>query len=250
MSAKGNVLIVDDNVSLAKTMSFALKHSGYAVAIAKDGREAIERIKESAFDIVFMDIKMPVMNGVETYKEMKKIRPDAVVMMMTAYAVEDLVAQALEEGACGIIYKPLDIEKVVATIEEARQAKKGALILVVDDDPSTCATLKSILTKKGHTVCAVHTGEEAITVAKEQVEDILFIDMKLSTINGLETYLAIKEVNPKAVAIMMTGYRQEMAALVEQAIENDAYTCLYKPLDIEELLGVVEEILKRKQRPD
>lgn len=250
MTVKANILIVDDSVSLAKTMSFVLKHEGYAVATVKDGKEAIDRIRESAFDIVFMDIKMPVMSGVETYKEIKKIRPEAVVMMMTAYAVEDLVAEALEEGAYGIIYKPLGLEKVVAIIEEATQVKKSALILVVDDDSSTGATLRSILTKKGHTVCVVHSGEEAIAVAKRQAQDILFVDVKLPTINGLETYLAIKEVNPEAVAIMITGYRQEMADLVRQALANNAYTCLYKPLDMEELLGVVEKVLKRKQRRD
>lgn len=78
---------------------------------------------------------------------------------------------------------------------------------------------------KGHL-----TGEEAIAVAKRQAKDILFIDMKLPMINGLETCLAIKERNPKAVLIIITAYCQETAALVKQAIEKD--TCLYKPLDI------------------
>jgi len=130
MEAKANILLVDDNVTLAKTTSFALKHRGYAVAIAKDGTEAIEKVKKHPFAMIFMDIKMPLMNGVETYKEIKKIRPEAVVMMMTAYAVEDLVAEALEEGARGIIYKPVDIEKVLTIIEEAIHAKKEAIILV------------------------------------------------------------------------------------------------------------------------
>ena len=127
MEEKADVLIVDDNVSLCRTMSFVLGRQGYAVNTAQDGLEAIERVKERPFDMVFMDIKMPLMNGVETYRRIKKIRPEAVVMMMTAYAVEDLVQQALEEGAYGIVYKPLDIEKVVATIEEAAEAKEGAL---------------------------------------------------------------------------------------------------------------------------
>ena len=60
--------------------------------------------------------------------------------------------------------------------------------------------------------------------------------MKLPTINGLETYLAIKEVNPEVVAIMMTGYRQEMANIVEKALNVNAYTCLCKPIDAKEIL--------------
>ena len=119
---------------------------------------------------------------------------------------------------------------------------------MIDDDPGTCSTLKSVLTKKRYKVGIAYTGEEAIALARETAHDIILIDMKLPAINGLETYLAIKEVNPEAVAIMMTAYRQEMADLVEEAIRNHAYTCLYKPLDMEELLSLVEEVLKRKQK--
>lgn len=248
MEEKANILIVDDNTSLCRTMSFVLGRQGYAVNTAKDGLEAIERVKERAYDMIFMDIKMPLMDGVETYRRIKGIRPEAVVMMMTAYAVEDLVQQALEEGAYGIVYKPLDIEKVVATIEEAAEAKEGALVMVVDDDPGTCITLRNILIRKGYEVGVANTGEEAIVMAQERVYDIIFIDMKLPTINGLETYLAIRETNPKVVAIMMTAYRQEMSDLVEEALHSSAYTCLYKPLEMAELVSLVEEVRKRKER--
>jgi len=187
-------------------------------------------------------------DGVETYRRIKEIRPEAVVMMMTAYAVEDLVQEALQEGAYGITYKPLDVERVVAIIKEAKKAKERALILVVDDDPGICIILRNILTKKGYEVDIAHTGEKAIAMAQEIAYDILFIDAKLPTINGLETYLAIKEINPEAVAIMMTAYRQEMVDMAEEALRSHAYTCLYKPFDTQEGLRLVDEIWNRKQR--
>jgi DNA-binding NtrC family response regulator len=245
---KASILIVDDNVSQVKTMSFVLRRKGYVVATALGGAEAIERAQERPFDMVFMDIKMPVMNGVETYKRIKMVRPDAVVVMMTAYAVEELVQEALREGAYSVIYKPLDIEKVVALINRASQAKEGALILVIDDDPGTCIALKYILTGKGYKVGIAHTGEEAIALAREKAHDVVFIDMKLPTINGLETYLAIKQINPQAVAIMMTAYRQEVGDLVGQALNETAYSCLYKPFDMAEVLQLVDEIWDRKRK--
>lgn len=248
MEEKTSILIVDDNVSLCKTMSFVLERKGYATITAKNGPEAIENVKERPFDMIFMDIKMPLMDGVETYKNIKKIRPEAVVMMMTAYAVEDLVQEALKAGAYGVIYKPLDIDKVVTHIEKVMEIKQGMLVLVVDDDIGTCDSFKNILIRKGFTVGIAHTGEEALTLAKEKKFDIIFIDMKLPTINGLETYLAIKKVNPRAVTIIMTGYREEMADLVEKAMKNSAYACLYKPIDMEKLLGLVDEIRVRKQK--
>jgi DNA-binding NtrC family response regulator len=246
--AESNILIVDDNIGQCKTMAFILERNGCAVTTADNGPGAISIVEKSPFDIVFMDIKMPIMNGVETYKEIKKIRPGTKVIMMTAYAVEDLVQEALQEGAYAIIYKPLDIEKMLELVKKANEAKQGGLILVVDDDPGTCTTLKNILVKKGYNVGIAYTGEEAITMVQKKTFDILFIDMKLPTLNGLETYLAIKKICPETVAVFMTAYRREVADLVEEAINNNAYTCLYKPLDMSEVLGLTSEILKKKQK--
>jgi len=250
MEKQVNILIVDDNINLSKTMSLILNHKGYMVTTAKDGPEAIERVKESPFDIIFMDIKMPFMDGVETHREIKKIRPDTIVVMMTAYAVEEPVAQALKEGAYGIIYKPLDIERIVSLIGKSREKKQGAMILVVDDDPGTCMTLQNILINKHYQVGIAHDGEKAITMAGEKNYDIIFIDMKLPTINGLEVYLKIKAINPEVVAILMTAYRQEMDDLIETALNKSAYASIYKPFDIENLLSLTEGILEKKKTRD
>ncbi len=247
MNDNPRILIVDDDIGMARTTAMILQHKGYSVSTARGGAEALEQVRERRFDMVFLDIKMPVMGGVETHRRIKEVRPEAVVMMMTAYAVEDLVQEALEDGAYGVIYKPLDIDDVVSIIEEARRNEKGALILVVDDDPATCITLKNLLVSESYQVRIAHTGEEAVAAAQGRAYDVIFVDMKLPTINGLETYLAIRRFDPQAVAIMMTGYRQEMEELVEQALQNSAYACLYKPFDIEELLRLVDEIWERKR---
>ncbi len=246
MEKKASILIVDDNVSLCKTMALVLEHKGYAVTTVNSGYEAIERVREKYFDIIFMDIKMPFMNGVETFKKIKGIRTGATVIMMTAYSVEGLVQEALREGVSGILSKPVDFEKVIAMIDEAKKAKQGALILVVDDDQETCITLKNVLAQRSYKVCIAHTGEEAIAKAHESMYDIFFIEMKLPTINGLETYLTIKEINPEASVIFITGYREETVHLVAQAISHSAYPCLYKPLDLAKILDIVDEIVARK----
>ena len=117
MNKKTKILIVDDNVSLCRTMSFVLRRKGYEVATAYDGPEAVEIARDRPFDVAFMDMKMPVLNGVETFKRIKKIRPGAAVMMMTAYAVDEMVEEALEEGAMGIIYKPVDMKRAIEIVE-------------------------------------------------------------------------------------------------------------------------------------
>ena len=240
-------MIVDDDIEMTETLSDILEDSGYHVEIANDGFKAIERVKARTFDAILIDIKMPGINGVKTYQEIKSIRPDPVVMMMTAYSVEDLVAEALKEGAYGVIYKPVDITKVVEFVE---RVKKSALILIVDDDLSTCETLMDELKDKGYRTVRATSGEETIKMVRERSFDVVFIDVKMPVMNGLETYLALRKIRPDLKVIMMTGYRQEVQDLVEEAIKNNAYTCIYKPFDVEKVLKLLEAILARKTKTE
>jgi len=118
---KTKILIIDDNVSLLKTMSFILLRKGYDVTMTLSGIEAVKLSRTSSFDLIFTDVIMPGIDGVETFRRIRKYRPDALVVMMTAYAVDDLIQQAISEGAYGVINKPLDIEKVISLIEKTRK---------------------------------------------------------------------------------------------------------------------------------
>ncbi len=138
MKERSSILIVDDDTSLCQSMSLVLTRNGYSVATAKDGPEAIERVSERHFDMIFMDVKMPLMNGVETYKRIQKIRPEAeVVVMMTAYSVEEFIREALQVGARGILHKPLNMEQVIGLIEEVKQIRSGAVVMMPDEGAKT-----------------------------------------------------------------------------------------------------------------
>jgi len=220
-----------------------LEAKGYAVESENSGEAAIAKVNEKSFDVILMDIKMPTMNGVETFKQIKKISPKTAVIMVTAYSLENLIKEALAEGAFGVLHKPLDIDKLIEQIELAKE--RGMLILVTDDDPNTRETFKDVLEAKGYKVSTAATGEEAIEQSRERPDDILFIDMKLPALNGLETYLAIKEINPRVIAVIITGYYEETKDLVDKALEKGAYTFLQKPLDMDKVLGLIEEISKK-----
>jgi two-component system response regulator HydG len=233
-----NILVVDDLRSIRLTLGGILEDKGHNVVTVEDGYQAIEAVRKTHFDAIFMDIKMPGINGVQTFREVKKMDPKAAVIMMTAYSVEDLVKEALEEGAYAIIYKPFDIDKIVLLIDELLGEK--TLILVVDDQFGDRETLKTILEDKGYRVATAVDGTEAIKMVKERHYDIIFLDIKLPGIDGVETFEQVKEIDPKAVVIMMTGYTTE--DLVERAISGGAYTCIYKPFDMEKVISIVETL--------
>lgn len=124
MRNKASVLIVDDDIGMTETLSDILTDLGHHVEIANDGYEAIRKVKNHKFDVTLMDIKMPIINGVETFKEIRKIQPNPIVMMMTAYYEDDLAAAAIKEGAYGIMNKPIEIPKLVEFIDKELRARQ------------------------------------------------------------------------------------------------------------------------------
>jgi two-component system response regulator HydG len=244
MFQKLRILVVDDNEEFCQNVADILELKNYEVVSAYDGFKALELVKRDGFALVLMDIKMPVMDGVETFKKVKEIAPDTPVIMVTAYAVEELIKEALRQGAFGSLQKPLDFDQLLELI--ALATDEGALILVADDDENLCATLKDTLSNKGYRVSVAYGGNTAVEQARKNNFDILLIDMKLPVLNGLETYLAIREFRPDAVAIIITGYKQEMSELVQQALQKCAYTCLEKPIDMDELISLLERIEEQK----
>jgi len=161
--------------------------------------------------------------------------------MMTAYSVEDLVREALEEGAYAVIYKPFDLEHVVSIIESALHK---TLILVVDDYFADRETLKAILEERGYRVVTAKTGAEALARVKEKHFDIIFLDIRLPDVDGVKIFERVKAIDPEVAVIMMTGYSEE--ELVRRAISHGAYTCIYKPLNVEKILALVGEISQQR----
>ncbi len=239
---KTNILVVDDLRSMRLTLGGILEDEGHNVVTAENGYQAIEAAKDTHFDIIFMDIKMPGINGVQTFREVKKIDPEAAVIMMTAYSVEDLVKEALEEGAYAIVYKPFDIDRIVALIEELLRGK--ILILVVDASFEDKETLKQILEGKGYRVATAREGADAIQMVKERHYDIIFLEVKLPDMDGIQVFERVKEIDRQAVVIMMTGYTKD--DLLKRAITQGAYTCIYKPFDVEKVIALVEDIAKER----
>jgi DNA-binding NtrC family response regulator len=244
MKEKIKVLIVDDDTIIGETLKDIMMAKGFESIFVDSGEKALEAVKKDDFDFVLMDIKMPVMNGVEALKEIKKIRPETTVMMMTGYSVDDLIKEAIREGAYDVARKPLDIDRIIKLIKESQN---GVLVMMVDDDQSICTTFKDILEKKGMSLSVAHSGEEAIKKMKENPHDVIFIDIKLPRLNGLETYLELKKINPNVKAVVTTGYKDECQELIEKAKEENIYTCLYKPLDPAATVRLIEELSKKKK---
>ena len=243
MSERTRVLVVDDNEEFCRNVDDILQLKDYEVVTANDGFKALELMEQNNFAVVLMDVKMPVMDGVETYKKVKEMAPDVPVIMVTAFSVEELIRDALREGAYGFLRKPLDFDKLFELMEKAIN---GMLILVTDDDENLCANIEDTLTDKGYRVCTANDGETAIQRAWENNFDVMLIDLKLPFLSGLETYLSIRNIRPNVVAIIITGYPVQMSDMVTKALQKGAYDCLEKPIDMDKMLSLLEQIKEQK----
>ncbi len=113
------ILVVDDDQSIVSIFEFILQQAGYDTLTASSGMECLTHIEsEKVIDLVFLDVKMPGLSGIETFKRIQKTRPMLLVVMMTGYSVDELLKEAFELGAYGVIYKPFDIEEVLSVIEK------------------------------------------------------------------------------------------------------------------------------------
>ena len=242
--SKLHILVVDDDRRMAKTLVNIFQVKGYEVEAVYSGSEALEKVAEGRFDCVLTDIKMPEMSGVELYRAIKARQPDLPVVLMTAYSTDRLVNEGLEEGAVAVLTKPLDINTLLSFFSSLGQERS---IVIVDDDPQFAKTLGDILRARSFAVTQVTDPHDVVQRVRPNGQTVL-LDMKLDDIGGLEVLKEIRARYPLLPVVMVTGYRAEMGPAIEAALKIGAYTCLYKPFQIEGLLQVVTEIRRQELR--
>jgi len=106
---KTQILVVDDENSVRELLLTFLKDRGFSVAGAKDGHEALELAQKLKPQMIFLDIAMPGLNGIETLKRLRKETPESNVIMISGHADHDMALAALDLGAFDFIKKPFDL---------------------------------------------------------------------------------------------------------------------------------------------
>ena len=119
MKKKISILAVDDDSAHRIMLKTLLETWGYAVFEADDGLTAFEKVKQRAFDLILMDIKMLKVSGIEALDMIKNFNPAIPVIIMTAYSSVETAVEALKKGAYDYITKPLDFDKLKITIKRA-----------------------------------------------------------------------------------------------------------------------------------
>jgi len=241
MKRSARILVVDDNIDLLNTFALILKRKGYIIETAEDGEQAIEKYSAQKFDVVLMDVVMPKINGIDALHKMKEINPQVRIILMTAYCEEEKLDQVIANGeAYSAMYKPINIAKLMELLGEIT---KDPSVMVVDDDDDFRRSLAGVLEVNGYRVTQAASGHQAIGIVRQQAVDIAFVDIKMPSMDGFTVSVRLKEINPNMMIVMMTGYRDEVRTLVDDALQKGVKKCLYKPFRLEEIKELVEQTI-------
>jgi CheY-like chemotaxis protein len=234
-----SILVVDDEEDTCRNLSDILTDLGYQVDVAHDGPSALELVRRKPYDLALLDLKMPGMDGLTLYREIKKLRADTVALVVTAYASSAIAEAALTAGAWQVLPKPVDLPRLMGLVDEALSQP---LVMVVDDDPELCASLWDLLRERGYRVGLAHDETEAAQRLQDRSFKAVMIDMKLPRGDGTSVFRLVRETNPQARTIVITGFRSEMDRLVQQVLNEGADAVCYKPFDLPKLLTTLEQL--------
>lgn len=116
---KGTIIVVDDEEAVRELLARALRKRGYEVATAANGWEALGKVSQEQYDVMFLDISMPEISGLEVLSRMTKDHPDTVVVMLTAVMSMSAESEAMRRAAFAYVKKPCRVTEIAEVAEKA-----------------------------------------------------------------------------------------------------------------------------------
>ncbi len=236
----GRILVVDDDPGVRQTLAASLELHGFEVVEASSAEQGLDKVREETFDLVVSDIRMPGMNGVQLFREVRRVRPDLPVVLITGFEVESWVEEAIQEGAFTVVEKPVRMERF---IQLAQRAIRSPTVLVVDDQPGVADSMVAALNAAGLRAAAAHDGEAAMKLLKEQTFDVCVLDLVMPEVTGVEMYAKLQKLDPSIGVVAMTGH--DVNTMMTEIVQMGAFRCLRKPFDTRSLIDTIGKLRGR-----
>ncbi len=208
------ILIVDDEAAIRSALKEVLEYEGFSISEAPDGETALKMVLKESFDLIFCDIKMPKLDGLDFLSELKKEEIQVPVVMITGHGTIDTAVEAIKRGAYDFIQKPLDLNRVLVSTRNAN--KHDALV-------KETKTLKKKLNKVN--------GSNIIGESKSILEIIKMIDTVAPTDarvlitggNGSGKELVARQLHEKSNRATQSFVEVNCAAIPSELIESELF---------------------------
>ena len=208
------ILIIDDERAIRRALKEILEVEGYHVEEAENGKEGVEKATNALFDIIFCDIKMPLMDGIEVLDALMKENSETPVVMISGHGTVETAVQALKKGAFDFIEKPLDLNRILVTIRNAKE--RSAL---VEDRKQLKSTVKKF---KGSSIIG---QTEGILKIKEMIEKVAPSDARvlITGENGTGKELVARSLHDNSNRNKMPFVEVNCAAIPSELIESELF---------------------------
>ncbi|MFQ5421225.1 MAG: response regulator, partial [Anaerolineae bacterium] len=220
MNDQTRILVVDDDKSARRIMSLVLQKKGYEIDTAGDGREALLKARETFYNAALLDVRLPDCEGIELLAPLRELQPDLVSFVVTGYASLETAVEAVNQGAAGYITKPVDMERMVASIEDALERQR-----LIIENKRLLQQVQAELQERKKAEEARRQSESRFRLLVENAPigilyattdgDILTVNAKLLEILGSPSVDATRKFN------IITFPR-----MVEAGISDDFQTCV------------------------
>lgn len=254
------VVIVDDAAAVRSLLRALLAEEGYGiVGELASGAGLPELVARAEPDVVCLDYHLPGSDGIELLKVLHESHPDVAVILITGSSEPDLESAAAEAGAAGFIRKPFSPEKILRELGQVVQARRlltaarrtgmphsvreaRATAVVADDSGTMRQLLKAILEHAAvEVVGEAWDGKQAVELVTERRPQLVFLDIDMPVMDGLEALAAIRAAHPAAKVLMVTGNASREA--IVQAGKVGARGYILKPFQPAKVAEAIEKLL-------
>lgn len=208
------ILIIDDERSIRRALREILEFENFEVHEAENGKEGLDKIQSTTYDIIFCDIKMPLLDGMEVLDEIQKAKIDVPVIMISGHGNIETAVDAIKKGAFDFIEKPLDLNRILVTIRNAKDR-----LFLVEETKSLKSTVKKF---KGSSII----GEtEGIVKIKDMIEKVAPSDARVLITggNGTGKELVARSLHDNSNRRKMAFVEVNCAAIPSELIESELF---------------------------
>ena len=208
------ILIIDDERAIRRALREILEFEEFEVVEAENGKEGFEKASSTSFDMIFCDIKMPLMDGMEVLDELLKAKIDTPVIMISGHGNVETAVQAIKKGAFDFIEKPLDLNRILVTIRNAKDRT-----VLVEQTIQLKTTVKKI---KGSSIIGETPG---ILKIKEMIEKVAPSDARVLITggNGTGKELVARSLHDNSNRRKMQFIEVNCAAIPAELIESELF---------------------------
>src|SRR5436190_11460318 len=212
MSSMSNILIIDDEKAIRKTLSEILSYEGYKIDEAADGEEGLKKLREKEFDVILCDIKMPKVDGIEFLEKSKDINGDTPIIMISGHGTIETAVEAVKKGAYDYISKPPDLNRLLITIRNAM-------------DKNQLVAETKVLKRKVSKVQEMIGESDPMLKIKETIEKVAPTEARIMITgeNGAGKELVARWIHEKSSRASGPLIEVNCAAIPSELIESELF---------------------------